>query len=146
MRVLNAAAQTSGGLKAKLRRAGYSSRAADEACRRAEALGYVNDRAYAEALVGKRLRQGRGRMLIRRELGHKGLDDSLVGEAIGEVDAADELRSAVELAARLLRRHAAQLEPSRRQKILAALARRGFPGHVGREALSRAGSQEGLSS
>jgi regulatory protein len=85
-------------------------------------------------------------MLIRRELGHKGLDDSLVGEAIGAVDATDELRSAVELAARLLRRHGAEPEPKKRQRILAALARRGFPGHVGREALSRAGAQEGLSS
>jgi regulatory protein len=138
VRVLNAAAQTSNGLNAKLRRAGYSARAADEACRRAVSLGYVNDQAYADALVAKRLRQGRGRRLISQELGHKGLDAELVGESIAGVDAADELQSATELAAKLVRRHAAEPEQKRRDKVLGALARRGFGAQVSRRALEEA--------
>ncbi|MEA2681814.1 MAG: regulatory protein [Chloroflexota bacterium] len=129
-----------------MRRAGYNARAADEACRRAEALGYLNDRAFADALVGKRLRQGRGRMLIGRELGHKGLDETVVGEALGDVDAAAELRSAVPLAVKLLRRHASEEAHRQREKVLGALARRGFSGSVSRDALAQATSQEGLSS
>ena len=143
VRVLNAAAQTSAGLTLKLRRAGYSARAAEAACRRAAALGYVNDAAYAEALVAKRLRQGRGRALISRELGHKGLGDDIAGEALGAVDAGQELQSAVELAAKLLRRHSGELEPRRRDKVLSAMARRGFSGHVSREAVAEAGLRLG---
>ena len=139
VRVLNAASQTSAGLILKLRRAGYSARAAETACRRAVGLGYVNDAAFAEALVAKRLRQGRGRALISRELGHKGLGDDVVTEAVGALDAGQELSSAIELASKLLRRHSSELEPKRREKVLSALARRGFSGHISREALAEAG-------
>jgi regulatory protein len=139
VRVLNAASQTSAGLTLKLRRAGYSAEAAGIACRRAVALGYVNDAAFAEALVAKRLRQGRGRSLIGRELGHKGLGDEVVDTAMGAVDAGLELASAIELAAKLLRRHAEEVEPKRREKVLSALARRGFAGHISRQAVAEAG-------
>lgn len=139
VRVLNAAAQTSSGLTLKLRRAGYNAEAAAGACRRAAALGYINDSAYAEALVAKRLRQGRGRSLISRELGHKGLDDDVVSGAVGSVDARQEMESAIALAVKLVRRHAAEPEARQRLKVLSALARRGFSGHISREALAEAG-------
>ncbi|MFN2466426.1 MAG: regulatory protein RecX [Candidatus Dormibacteria bacterium] len=102
------------------------------------ALGYVNDPAYAAALVQKRLRQGRGRRLIGQELGSKGISDEMLGEALGTIETEEELRSAVDLAGRLVRRHEAEPPARRREKVLAALARRGFSGHVGREALARA--------
>ncbi|HEV1998307.1 MAG TPA: RecX family transcriptional regulator [Candidatus Dormibacteraeota bacterium] len=139
VRVLNAAAQTSSGLGLKLRRAGFSAAAAAEAGRRAAALGYVNDAAYAEALVAKRLRQGRGRSLISRELGYRGLGDDVVTDAVGSVDAEQELESAIQLALKLIRRHGAEPDARRRDKVLSALARRGFSGHVSREALAGAG-------
>ncbi|MGI8607815.1 MAG: regulatory protein RecX [Candidatus Dormibacteria bacterium] len=135
IRVLNAAAQTSSGLNLKLRRAGYSVGASMEACRRATALGYVNDAAYAEALVAKRLRQGRGGALISRELRYKGIDDDVVTGAVGAVDSVQEHQSAVELAVKLVRRHASEPDLRRRDKVLSALARRGFSGHVSRQAL-----------
>lgn len=147
VRVLNAASQTSSGLHLKLKRAGFSQEAADQACRRAVELGYVNDRAYAATVVEKRLRQGTGGALISRELGHKGIDQELVREAVGEVDSEAELRSATELAAKLLRRHASEPEATRRrEKVLSALARRGFSGHVTREAYARATAPEGINS
>jgi regulatory protein len=105
-------------------------------------MGYVDDRAYAEALVGRRLRQGRGRSLIGRELGHKGLPDEVVDAAVGAVDAEDELASATELAGKLVRRHAAEPEARRRDKVLAALARRGFPSGTARRALALAAEVE----
>ena len=143
VRVLTAATQTSRGLKVKLRRAGYSVEASTEACRRATALGYVNDAAYAEALVAKRLRQGRGRSLISRELGHKGIDEDVISGAVGPVDARQELESAIDLATKLVRRHATEPESRRRDKVLAALARRGFSGHTSRDALTEAGLRLG---
>ena len=139
IRVLNAASQTTGGLTLKLRRAGYSAAAATAACHRVVALGYVNDAAFAEAVVAKRLRQGRGRSLIIRELGHKGLDDDAVSGAMGALDPRQELESAIDLAVKLVRRHAAEPDDRRRVKVLSALARRGFSGHTSREALAAAG-------
>ena len=139
VRVLNAASQTSAGLRLKLKRAGFSGAAAEAACARAVALGYVNDTAYAEALVARRLRQGRGVSLIGRELGHKGLGEDVAAAAVSSIDPADELESATELALKLLRRHQGELDAKRREKVLSALARRGFRGHMSREAMARAG-------
>jgi len=137
--ILNAASQTSSALAQKLQRGGYSAPAAEAACRRAVELGYVNDVAYAEALVGRRLRQGRGKALIGRELAHKGLGEETVAAAVAAVAADDELESARELAIKLVRRHAAEVDPSRRRdKVLGALARRGFSSGVSRRALADA--------
>ena len=143
VRVLNAASQTSGGLTQKLRRAGFSAGAAAAACGRAVSLGYVNDAAFAEALVAKRLRQGRGRSLIGRELGHKGLEEGVVGVAMAAVDPDQELESAVQLALKLVRRHASEPDARAREKVLSALARRGFSGHLSRQALAEAGLRLG---
>ncbi|MFN2462381.1 MAG: regulatory protein RecX [Candidatus Dormibacteria bacterium] len=134
VRVLNAASQTRARLYAKLIRAGYSAEAAEGACARALALGYVNDGAYARSVVERRVQQGRGRAVISRELAHKGLDGETVFEAMVMVDPETEFASARELASRLNRRHAGVTPERRRQKVLAALARRGFSGGVSRAA------------
>ncbi|GAC1330257.1 MAG: hypothetical protein NVSMB17_07440 [Candidatus Dormibacteria bacterium] len=142
MRILNAAAQTRGALILKLRRGGYSSAAAEGACDRAVGLGYVNDAAYAEALVERRMRQGRGAGLLRRELGHRGLDDEVVSMAMGAIAPEDELASALDLAGRLCKRYSNEAEPARRRdKVLASMARRGFSGSVARRAFAEAQSR-----
>ena len=139
VRILNAASQTTAGLTQKLLRRGYSQAAALAACQRAVEMGYVNDAAYAEALVGRRLRQGRGVRLIGRELGHKGIDPDLVATAVAAVDPDDEYDSALDLAMRLVRRQAAASDPARgRDRALAAMARRGFASGIARRALAEA--------
>ena len=139
LRILNAAAQTSVGLTQKLRRGGYTAGAAETACRRVVEMGYVNDAAYAEALVGRRLRQGRGKSLIGREMGHKGLDQEIVAAAMGSLDPDQEYESALELATKLVRRQASEPDAKRRRdKVLSALARRGFSSAVARRALVEA--------
>jgi regulatory protein len=144
VRILNAAAQTSSGLEAKLTRGGFSARAAGEACRRAVGMGYVNDRAYAAALVERRLRQGRGRAVIARELGHKGMSAETVSEALSTVDGEEEFRSALQLGTRLYQRHRDEADPLRRRdRVLAALARRGFPSGVARRAAAAAAEAAG---
>src|SRR5579859_2504191 len=87
VRVLNAASQTRTGLSRKLHRDGYSDAAVEAACSRMEALGYVNDRAYADATIQKRQHQGRGVKVIAAELRHKGIDPEMIDEILGEVDA-----------------------------------------------------------
>jgi len=142
VRILNAAAQTRSGLIVKLRRGGYSAAAAGAAGERAVQLGYVNDAAYAEALVGRRLRQGRGAGLLRQELGHKGLGNEVVAGAMAAIGPEDELASALDLAARLCRRYSSEVEPARRRdRVLASMARRGFSGPLARRAYAEVQSR-----
>ena len=143
IRVLNAASQTRSGLARKLSRDGYGATTVEAACSRMEALGYVNDRAYAEAVVLKRQRQGRGVKVIASELRHKGIDPELIDEILGEVDPGAEVERAAELALRLIRRHADEPSVRQREHVISALMRRGFTPGVARRALDRAGHTVG---
>jgi regulatory protein len=136
IRILNAAAQTRSGLERKLARAGFTAGAVDVACDRVEAMGNVNDRAYAEATLERRRRQGRGLKVIAAELRQKGIDRELVDELIGTVTVEDEVEGATELARKLLERQPDR--PRRSQKVTAALLRRGYAPGVARKALEKA--------
>lgn len=88
-------------LHAKLVRRGFSEAAAATAGARAEQAGYLDDRAFAEALVRRRTTQSRwGRALVARELSAKGIDDDEIARALGSVDetAGDERARALALA------------------------------------------------
>jgi regulatory protein len=138
LRVLNAAAQTRSGLAQKLSRAGFAPQAVEAACNRVEALGYVDDRAYAEAALERRQRQGRGLQVIGAELRHKGIDPELINELLGEVKTEDEVRRAAELAIKLLQRHQGEPAMRRREKVMSTLMRRGYPLWVARKAVEAA--------
>jgi len=138
VRVLNAASQTRSGLSQKLKRAGFSPTAVAAASARMEALGYVNDRAYADAVVQKRQRQGRGVKVIASELHHKGIEPELIDEILADVDAGAEVERATELAVRLLRRHADEPTVRQREHVIGGMMRRGFTPGVARRALERA--------
>ena len=138
LRVLNAAAQTRSGLARKLSRTGYSPAAVEAACDRVEAMGYVDDRAYAEAALRRRQQQGRGLKVIGAELRHKGIDSELIEELLGEVKSEDEVRRAAELAVKLLQRHAGEPAARQREKVMGTLMRRGYASWVARKALEAA--------
>ena len=136
VRILNAAAQTRSGLQHKLARAGFAPGAVDVACSRVEAMGYVNDRAYAEAALHRRQQQGRGVKVIASELRQKGIDRALVDELLGQVSEEDEIEGATELARKQLERNADQ--PRQREKMIGRLMRRGYAPSVARKALEKA--------
>jgi regulatory protein len=138
IRILNGAAQTRSGLARKLRRAGYGPAAVETAGDRVEAMGYVDDRAYAEAALRRRQEQGRGVRVIGAELRHKGIDPELIDEVLGEVNAEDEVERAAELAVKLLQRHAGEPAVRRRERVLGTLVRRGYTPWVARKALETA--------
>jgi regulatory protein len=138
LRVLNAASQTRSGLSRKLERAGYSAPTVNEACNRVEAMGYVNDRAYAEATLSKRQRQGRGVKVIASELRHKGIDSALVDEILAELSVEDEVERAAELAGKLLSRHSDEPLVRQREHVMGGLLRRGYPLWVAKRALEKA--------
>src|SRR5713226_2424992 len=59
----------------RLRQLGYASETVEGVLNRAARLGYLDDRAYAEALARRRSRT-RGQSLIARELRSKGIPEA----------------------------------------------------------------------
>jgi regulatory protein len=94
-------------------------------------VGLIDDAAYARAWISSRL-TGRGlaRRALASELRRKGVPDEIAREALDEIDPDDE----VEAAHRLVRRKLpgmARLPPDvRTRRLVAMLARKGFPAGV----------------
>jgi len=113
-------------IRQKLHRRGCLANAIDEVVSRVKRLGYLDDAAFAQALVTHRSRT-RGPALMAAELATRGIDRDVIREALRAVDHPAQVEAARRLAAR--RPH-----PDRRV-IASRLLRRGFPPDVIREAL-----------
>ena len=109
-----------------MRRRGCPATAIDEAVARIRGLGYLDDAAFAQALVAHRSRT-RGPALVAAELAARGIDRDVAHDALQGIDHPAQVEAARRLAAR--RPH-----PDRRV-VAARLLRRGFPSGVIREAL-----------
>jgi regulatory protein len=138
LRILNAAAQSRSGLSRRLLRAGYDEAEVEAACDELESHGYVDDRGFAASRLRRRVQQGRGARLIAAELRHKGVRPEVIDEVLGERDEEVEVERAMELAARLVARKADEAPAQRRNHVLAALVRRGYPPGLARRALEQA--------
>ena len=121
-------------LERRLAERGFEPAAARQALDRLERVGLVDDLEYARAFLRERLgRRAVGARVVRNQLLTRGVPALLIDQAHEETAAGAEAelpRSEVERARRALaqisRRYAA-LEPRvRRQRLAAALARRGF--------------------
>jgi len=113
-------------LRQKLRRRGCDADSIDGAVARALRLGYLDDAAFARALVTQRSRT-RGPAVVAAELAAKGVHRGLAREALGTVAHASQVEAA--------RRLAARSSHANRQVVAARLLRRGFGTDVIREAL-----------
>ena len=113
-------------IRQKLRRRGCPASAIDQAVSRVRGLGYLDDAAFAKALVARRS-HSRGPALVAAELATRGIDRDVTREALRAVDHPAQVEAARRLAAR---------RPHADRRVLAArLLRRGFPFDVIREAL-----------
>ena len=113
-------------LRQKLRRHGCPLAEIDRALARVRELGYLDDAAFARALVTHRARV-RGPALIAAELAAKGVERELAQAAVGSLDHEE----VVAAARRLARRSGA----ADHRTIAARLFRRGFSAEIVREAL-----------
>jgi SOS response regulatory protein OraA/RecX len=86
----------------------------DDALRRLERIGYVDDRRFAAGRAGGLAGRGYGDAAIRHTLEREGLDPEAIDEAVAALDPEHER------AAALVARHGATA------KTAALLARRGF--------------------
>jgi regulatory protein len=114
----------------RLLRKGHPRPAVEAAIERAAAIGLLDDAAFAERFVQTRSARGRGPSRLRRDLLWMGVERNVVDQAIAAEWPEGHDRSAVPLG--LARKRAGQLEDlprqTRRRRVLAYLARRGFTG------------------
>jgi regulatory protein len=114
----------------RLQRKGHPRAAVEAALERAAELGLLDDAAFARNYVQTRAARGRGPSRLARDLLSMGIARSLIERALVAEWPEGSDRSAVPLA--LAQKRAAQLgglpRQTRRRRVLAYLARRGFSG------------------
>jgi regulatory protein len=130
LRALEGRSYARGDLTRRLLRKGHPRAAADGAIHRAAELGLLDDAAFARNYVETRSARGRGPSRLVRDLLSMGVERSLIDRAIAAEWPEGRDRSAIPLA--LARKRAAQLaslpRQTRRRRVVAYLARRGFNG------------------
>jgi regulatory protein len=150
LRFLEARQRSVAEVRRRLTTAGYREDLVDGALKRLGDLGILDDEAFTAAWVESRDRaRPRGERALRRELSLKGVDRSLVDDAMavrrpepgGEADP-DEVA-----AERLLARHRQTLDRvadprARRQRAYALLARNGFDSEIAARLAARTVAEE----
>jgi regulatory protein len=134
LRVLNMRPYTEAALRQKLARRGPMEAVA-WVIERVKALGFLDDRKYAEGYA--RLYQGKwGMAKIRRSLEAKGVPQDVIGEVLAELEPqSDPLSEALALLGRYKSRH-----KGNKAKAIRFLANRGFSFTVALEAWKRYGA------
>lgn len=98
--------------------------------------GYLDDGDFAGQWAASRSAKGMGERRIRMELRQKGVDADTIERALSSVDEDEQMDGALKAAQKAARGKDLS-QPSDRQKVLAALARRGYAYDVARSALAR---------
>jgi regulatory protein len=124
-RLLAQRPHTEAELRRKLARRGCEPDEVDRALARLRDLGYLDEAAFASALVARRSRT-RGPALIAAELAAKGVSREVANNAVAELHREELLAAARRLVAR----------GGDERRLAARLQRRGFPTEVIRQALS----------
>lgn len=117
-----------------LRQNAYPERTIARVMARLHEEGYVDDAAFAEQWVGARTAKGMGARRIRQELHMKGVGSAEIDEALGSADADEVLETAVRVAEKASRGKTLS-DPADRQKVIAALVRRGYDFSTAKAAL-----------
>jgi len=96
--------------------------------------GYMNDMAFAQQWASSRVHKGLGSRRIRQELRQKGISQADIDEAVSDLDEEELLSAAIKIAEKAAKGKDLA-SPSDRQKVLAALARRGYDYSLARQVL-----------
>jgi regulatory protein len=149
LRLLTGTPRTRQQLADALRKREIPDEAAEEVLSRLEAVGLIDDAAFAGAWVESR-HHGRGlaRRALARELRGKGVEASLVDEAVARLDPEQEAETARELVLRKLRATRGLPPDKRLRRLAGMLARKGYAEglalRVVREALREEGEDDVL--
>jgi regulatory protein len=146
LRLLTGSPRTRKQLADALRKREIPDDVAEEVLARFEEVGLIDDGAFAEAWVESR-HHGRGlaRRALARELRNKGVESSLIDEAVSQLDSDQEEATARDLVERKLRSTRGLDRDKRIRRLAGMLARKGYPEglalRVVREALEAEGAE-----
>jgi regulatory protein len=115
----------------KLRQRGCPPEVSTRVLDRMEAVGLVDDEAYAQMVVrSKQAARGLAKRALAHELRDKGVADSTIDEALGSIDSESE-RTLAENVARKTMRRLAGLDPRvQARRLSGVLRRKGYPPSV----------------
>ncbi|MCX5561275.1 recombination regulator RecX [Streptomyces sp. NBC_00038] len=144
LRLLTGTPRTRKQLADALRKREIPDDVANEVLSRYEEVGLINDGAFADAWVESR-HHGRGlaRRALVQELRTKGVDPTLIDEAVGQLDSEQEEATARELVARKLRATRGLDRDKRLRRLAGMLARKGYPEGMALRVVRRALEEEG---
>ncbi|MER5513125.1 recombination regulator RecX [Streptomyces sp. NPDC002763] len=144
LRLLTGTPRTRKQLADALRKREIPDDVAEEVLSRFEEVGLINDSAFADAWVESR-HHGRGlaRRALAQELRTKGVDSTLIDEAVGRLDSEQEEETARELVARKLRSTRGLDRDKRIRRLAGMLARKGYPEGMALRVVRQALEEEG---
>ncbi|MFF7731249.1 recombination regulator RecX [Streptomyces sp. NPDC008001] len=144
LRLLTGTPRTRKQLADALAKRGIPDEVAEEVLSRFEDVGLIDDAAFAGAWVESR-HHGRGlaRRALARELRTKGVDSAVIDEAVGQLDAEQEERTARELVERKLRATRGLDREKRLRRLAGMLARKGYAEGLALRVVRRALEEEG---
>lgn len=118
--------------------------AAEEVLARFEDVGLIDDAAFAAAWVDSRHHsRGLARRALARELRTKGVDSTVIDEAVGRLDSEREEETAQALVARKLRSTRGLDREKRLRRLAGMLARKGYSEGLALRVVRRALEEEG---
>ena len=139
LRKLDARACSRAELTGAIEGRGFSAELALAVVDRLEAVGLVDDQAYADALVRSRfLGNGASGRALREVLARKGLDEPTIERAMSQIDRDDEAERAAQLVARKRRSLEGVPRDTARRRLCAMLSRKGYSPSVASAAVRRA--------
>ncbi|MBF1160080.1 MAG: regulatory protein RecX, partial [Thermobifida sp.] len=147
LRKLDARACSRSELTSAIEGRGFSAEIAARVVDRLEAVGLVDDQAYADALVRSRFSgTGASGRALREVLVRKGLDSSTIERALSQIDRDDEAERAAQLVARKRRSLAGVPRETAYRRLSSMLARKGYSPSVAsaavRDALDSWGDED----
>ena len=134
--LLASRARTEKEIVSALRKNAYPEQTIARVMARLHEEGYIDDAAFAEQWTGARTAKGMGARRIRQELRLKGVSQDDIDEALAAADEDEILHAAVRMAEKAARGRNLS-DPADRQKVIAALARRGYDFSTAKKALQR---------
>ncbi|MFG2307083.1 recombination regulator RecX [Streptomyces sp. NPDC048566] len=144
LRLLTGTPRTRKQLADALRKREIPDAVADEVLSRFEEVGLINDGAFAEAWVESR-HHGRGlaRRALAQELRTKGVEPTLIDEAVGQLDSEQEEATARDLVDRKLRSTRGLDRDKRLRRLAGMLARKGYSQGLALRVVRQALEEEG---
>ncbi|MDQ0774075.1 regulatory protein [Streptomyces aurantiacus] len=144
LRLLTGTPRTRKQLADALRKREIPDEAADEVLSRFEEVGLINDAAFADAWVESRHRgRGLARQALARELRTKGVDSTLIDEAVAQLDSDQEEATARGLVARKLHATRGLDRDKRIRRLAGMLARKGYSQGTALRVVRQALEEEG---